>query len=658
MSTSSSLIDLGDPVTATEPGAPSALAGGPAVGARARSDGLLVAVLLAAALLLVVLGWLSSSGRGAEGPAEAPAWQALRYDHAQAVASSSSVFPGDRAASTVALPHRFADDGLGAGGSVWYRLHFDLPAAALKGDELTGVYLERACSNVQVVLNGRLVHRHGRLQEPVSRLCPHPRLVSLPSALLQAQGNTLDIQVIGLPPARAASQLRTGGLSAVVIGPHADLAQWHDRRHAVAITLPEVACAALMVTGALVLLLGWLHRPASHLAWFSVMAMAWGLLTARMWWRDLPLPMHHAEVLLASLVPLVGLGAVLFLLTLAGRPDRRVGWLLAAQCALTPLVLWAAPPDRLFLAASVSDALVAAEITAALACCLWVRRHGARSALWPLVGLAVAGLCAMALELVSQQTGRAPAWSQVLTPLVLVTVGLLLIAHYGMALQQAERGRLSLEQRIHQATLEIERNFGQLAELRVEQVTERERKRIAADLHDDLGAKLLTIIHTSDSERISTLAREALEEMRLSVRGLTGKPMRLIDALGDWRAEVVSRLGQAGIESNWSSPTEDIAHTLPARTYVQTTRILREAVSNIIKHSGASHCALTCQVEADHFLLLIQDNGKGIPMELDGRLDRGHGMSSMKQRAKQMQGQCLVESGPGYGTVIRLTLPL
>ena len=84
---------------------------------------------------------------------------------------------------------------------------------------------------------------------------------------------------------------------------------------------------------------------------------------------------------------------------------------------------------------------------------------------------------------------------------------------------------------VREATAEIERNFRQLSELRVEQVTERERKRIAADLHDDLGAKLLTIVHTSESERISTLAREALEEMRLSVRGLTGKPVRLADAL-------------------------------------------------------------------------------------------------------------------------------
>jgi signal transduction histidine kinase len=208
------------------------------------------------------------------------------------------------------------------------------------------------------------------------------------------------------------------------------------------------------------------------------------------------------------------------------------------------------------------------------------------------------------------------------------------------------------------ASAVMERNFSQMAELRVEQVTQQERKRIAADLHDDLGAKLLTIVHTSESERISTLAREALEEMRLSVRGLTGKPVKLIDALGDWRAEVVGRLSQTGVEGEWQAPTEELPQTLSARAYVQTTRILREAVNNIIKHSGASRCSIRCTLNEGDFQLKIQDNGKGIPLELDGRLDRGHGMSSMKHRAKQLQGQCLVESGPGYGTVIRLTIPL
>jgi signal transduction histidine kinase len=244
-------------------------------------------------------------------------------------------------------------------------------------------------------------------------------------------------------------------------------------------------------------------------------------------------------------------------------------------------------------------------------------------------------------------------------PLAFAALGLRLLQSEFAALRMADASaRALIEKRVGEAAAEAERTYAQLAELRIEQVIERERKRIAADLHDDLGAKLLTIVHTSESDRISSLAREALEEMRLSVRGLTGKPVRLVDALGDWRAEFVSRLGQANIGAQWQSPADELPQTLPARAYVQTTRILREAVSNIIKHSGASHCTVRSSVGERDFGLLVQDNGRGIPMELDGKLDRGHGMSSMKHRAKQLQGQCLVESGPGYGTVIRLTLPL
>jgi signal transduction histidine kinase len=138
---------------------------------------------------------------------------------------------------------------------------------------------------------------------------------------------------------------------------------------------------------------------------------------------------------------------------------------------------------------------------------------------------------------------------------------------------------------------------------------------------------------------------------------LTGKPVRLADALGDWRAEVVSRLAQAGIEGEWEAP-EDLPQTLSARAYVQTTRILREATSNVIKHSGATLCSVTAGIRDGDFQLVVQDNGDGISDKLERHTDRGHGLASMKNRAKQLQGQCLVESGAGYGTVIRLTLPL
>jgi signal transduction histidine kinase len=136
--------------------------------------------------------------------------------------------------------------------------------------------------------------------------------------------------------------------------------------------------------------------------------------------------------------------------------------------------------------------------------------------------------------------------------------------------------------------------------------------------------------------------------------------MQIGDAIGDWRSELMTRFSNGGVELIWNAPDELLMseRAMSARAYVQTTRILREAVSNVLKHSGGTRCEVSIRQDHNDFELTIADNGKGIPTELDGKLDRGHGMSTMKGRAKQLQGQCLVESGPGYGTTIRLTLPL
>jgi two-component system, NarL family, sensor histidine kinase UhpB len=347
---------------------------------------------------------------------------------------------------------------------------------------------------------------------------------------------------------------------------------------------------------------------------------------------------------------------------------------LPIQCALLTVSLLVAGPANLNLMASIWWGVLALQVAAAA---VWyLRRPWHGRAVWVMAALMAGLLVASGLEALVQWGGESRAWlgsvvglvlggaapraalvAELVVPVIFVLVGLRLVQQQGQARQHAELDKAVLEERVREATAQVEANFRQMAELRVEQVTERERKRIAADLHDDLGAKLLTIVHTSESERISTLAREALEEMRLSVRGLTGRPVRLADALGDWRAEVVSRLAQAGIEAEWVAP-EDLPQTLSARAYVQTTRILREATSNIIKHSGARNCSVSAGIADGDFQLVVQDDGDGISTDINYRMDRGHGLASMKNRAKQLQGQCLVESGPGFGTVIRLTLPL
>jgi signal transduction histidine kinase len=495
---------------------------------------------------------------------------------------------------------------------------------------------------------------------PLVNHCAQPLLVPLPAALISPAQNTLAIKVAGHRLAEVGSRARAGALSALEIGPQALLAPRHAWHTAINVTLPQALGATLLLMGGFMFVLGFINRRESHLAYFGALSVGTAIADARLWLRALPLDNALAEFLLCSLLAFITLAGVQFLLRSAGWRHRWVDRWLPLQCVLMPISLAIAGAGRLHAVASAWYALLALQVVAAAALHLHRQWRLRSPGFWPMAALLLALAIAGATSFVAQlqgTPGMAAHLAQLAVPLMLVLVGLHLVQQHGRALQAAELDKAELEERVRGATEEIERNFRQLSELRVEQITERERKRIAADLHDDLGAKLLTIVHTSDSERISTLAREALEEMRLSVRGLTGKPVRLADALGDWRAEVVNRLAQAGIEAEWEAP-EDLPQTLSARGYVQTTRILREATSNIIKHSGASNCTVVCRVAEGDFQLVVQDNGDGIPLELDGRLDRGHGMASMKHRAKQLQGQCLVESGPGYGTVIRLTVPL
>ncbi len=592
--------------------------------------------------------------------AGASAAQTLVIREAVAIMADGERPPAELAGQRVTLPDDWALTHPQHDGSVWYRAAFDRPADTAS-DELLGLYIERACSNVLVHLNGHRIFSGGRMNPPVTRNCHYAQLVTLPTALLKDSGNVLDLKVHGSALQRVAARQRAAGLSALTIGPYDAMSAAYADQVFWSAGSVKIVGVVLVALGGIMIVLGLLNPREAHIGYFGWTCLGWALLSARSWWRDVPLDNVNAEFLFSAMFALIVALAVQFLLSHAGVRSRMLESALLAQCVVMPMSLLLAGPGRLFVVVAAWFVVLAAELFAAVVLQLRLLWRERRHDFWPMAALEGAATALVLGELAVQRGLIDPPRLQLLQfalPLVMIAIGARLLWQFARALQIAEVGRTSLESRVAEVTAEIERNYAQLAELRVEQVTEKERKRIAGDLHDDLGAKLLTIVHTSESERISTLAREALEEMRLSVRGLTGKPMRLADALADWRAETVSRLGQAAIEIDWRGPAEETDQQLQARAYVQTTRILREAVSNIIKHSGASHCKVRCAIADDHFGLNIQDNGRGIPMELDGKLDRGHGMSSMKHRAKQMQGQCLVESGPGYGTVIRLTLPL
>ena len=526
--------------------------------------------------------------------------------------------------------------------------------------EAAALWLPSPCGVQSVNLNGV-----GLLHDERGLSCRSPQLMALPIGLLNDKGNVLELRLSDRQPLPF-SLLRHAQLAAPEVGAWDEMLARHMAGLSRQATL-ALGSAGLMLGLALTLaLLAITHHWERRLMLVSATLLSWALVLAAEW-QDAAAGLGSSESVRGLLLSLC---CASWLLVMA----RQIGWRLrgldliatVAAVALPLVTQW---QNTRFLPAQMQAAVLWFWALALSAVGLafvahrlrswWRSSHRKRQLLEQLeFTLTPALICAGLVNcLLAWSLGHAaPAMALVSVGLGVLSASLLL-GYARMRLNAEQRVTIN-DQRWQDRLQEVERHQKALSEQHLEQVTERERKRIAADLHDDLGAKLLTIVHTSESERISTLAREALEEMRLSVRGLTGKPVQLLDAVGDWRAEVVSRLTQANIEAEWVSLAEDVSYTLPARAYVQTTRVIREAISNIIKHSGATRCVVRCQVVEDDFQVILQDNGQGIPSALDGRLDKGHGMASMKARAKQMQGQCLVESGPGWGTLIRLSIPL
>ncbi len=185
-----------------------------------------------------------------------------------------------------------------------------------------------------------------------------------------------------------------------------------------------------------------------------------------------------------------------------------------------------------------------------------------------------------------------------------------------------------------------------------------ERERIGRDLHDLLGHTLsLVAIKSELAEKLAPrdadaaaremkdvkeIAREALKEVRTAVSGIRAA------ALEGELASARVLLGSSGVELKSSR----IAAGLPADVSSSVAMIIREAVTNIHRHAGASHAEIEIRNEDDAVVLTVSDDGKG------GITTHGNGLTGIGERVRNHAGTLDITSSPGEGTVVSARLPL
>jgi signal transduction histidine kinase len=201
---------------------------------------------------------------------------------------------------------------------------------------------------------------------------------------------------------------------------------------------------------------------------------------------------------------------------------------------------------------------------------------------------------------------------------------------------------------------------------------EEERRRLRRDLHDELGPTLASQTFKLDAaldwlDRDPVAARKLLGEVKAQTQATVADIRRLVYELrppaldelglvGALRAHVQSLTAANGLHVTVDAPPD--LPPLSAAVEVAAYRIALEALTNVVRHAQAHACQVHLAVVEESLQLDIADDGLGLPAETRRETQAGMGLTSMRERADELGGTCVIENRPGGGTRVYAELPI
>jgi signal transduction histidine kinase len=216
----------------------------------------------------------------------------------------------------------------------------------------------------------------------------------------------------------------------------------------------------------------------------------------------------------------------------------------------------------------------------------------------------------------------------------------------------------------HQA---VETNAALRRSYQLVQIQEKERRRLARELHDEIGQDLTAISfalrsatggepESSGLGQALRLTKELIDKVRVISRDL--RPA-MLDDLGllmtlCWHFDEYSAL--FNIKVNFKH-TGLATRRFPSDIEIAAYRIVQEALTNVARHAAIGHAAVEISAEANTLRITICDRGAGFEANMRS-IDAAAGISGMKERAAMLGGSLRIESAPGEGTRVIATIPL
>ena len=432
----------------------------------------------------------------------------------------------------------------------------------------------------------------------------------------------------------------------------------------------DAASGVVLVLGLMALLL-WLQRRADHgLLWLAVACGLWGIRGLAYFSHAVYLnpvafeQFNPINVLLASAAIAASIAHIL------GGLQRRAALRLTVAVALCVLALGVA--GWLGTGAAAARALSLATGFGIISWLIvWVWRARSRLARWH-VGTLIAGLAALlgcAVHDLMVVAGTLPPSepSYVFWGFVFLLTGFAAMSgqYVVITLNRAERSNEELERHVARKTQELEHSYELLRESERDAARAQERGRLLRDMHDGLGAQLMTALRGVERGALGPAdvqrsLQDGLDELRLLMDS-TDLGHYLPAALAAWRNRWDARLLAAGVSLEWTVDESLDQVQLSSDTALQVMRILQEAAANIVKHSQARRMTLDARVVAASpaalLRIVITDDGVGLPAE--AARPGARGLKNMRYRADQIGAELVIAlQGAQPGTQVSLSVPV
>ncbi len=544
--------------------------------------------------------------------------------------------------------------------SAIYRVSLERPTT--QKDVAWSIFVPRFTTGVQFEVNGSMIHdthRNVMSRRPDRNTSA---IATIPESLLHEGRNELIIHLVTWGPVG-------GYLDSVYAGPDKVLRPVHDQRSIMFETLPLILVAGQATLGAILGLI-WINRRNDRSYGLLALAMLIGFFQYFVSMPASPQTLGLVGAAVVTQAPLV----LHFIVRFIDMPPPR--WLhltfvpgiiiafagLTGQHDLLHAIFLPLGPPTIALCAAVACVLLG---NAAL--------RGNRKALIMAPVFSVMLGCALndILTVSRLLPGERIFIGWFGYSIVLIVIGVWLTWRFVQALNDADSFADRLVKQVSEAEVKLRASFSREEERARAAALASERTRLMRDLHDGLGGQLVSIVALAEQPRDTTntigdAARAALRDLRLVINAMEEIDGDLMLALGSWRERISGQLRAHDMQLVWSVQSP---HGLPVypglrpRHVIQVIRLLDEAVTNAIKHSGASMVTIMIETIAGpdgdaRGQISVRDNGCGFAVDAVNGAGtvQGRGLLNMKKRAALCDVTLSVTSAP-LGTTVSLLLP-